>query len=470
MSIAGGMPLGDNQKSPSSTLRNNQGFRLAVAFAAIAVCWGWSLNWASGRSFPGLHVIAQQMREFAPFYVGYSVSLLCLGWAGKLFWDSRIRRRTAPRVNTTRAVPEHKKPWIAAQEAKAVATAFIAGTVLGWGVGYMSGYIAPTFARAIFLASGAAFWVVLVAAFFSMLRRRGRDGHWRKIAPVLVAPPFIALASTAILSDPHQAGQPSPLYWGLRIALGAAVLLIPASVLLGLLPVTLVRHGKFDLAIALNRLFFWAVGANRSTEGWILVMAGRYAEARSYLKLQAFDKNGNARLTSQEYFLYALAQSLENEDGSAEELFEAAVRVPQLTGDFHFGLADCLLTQRTQPERAQHLIESVLSGFSANPGTSQQRANRAQMLAFYAWSLAANGAREAAQARIREAVVASMGIRRCDLAALQLPLGETWIALGDTEKARRAFIEAVNLYPFGDIAMRAQRKLSTLDAQLERVA
>jgi tetratricopeptide (TPR) repeat protein len=464
------MPLGDNKKSPSSKMRENQGLRLSIAFAAVALCWGWSLNLATGRTFAGLHVIVQQMQASAPFYVGYSVCLLCLGWSAKLFWDNRFRKRTEPRVNTTRAVPEHKKPWIAAQEAKAIATAFVAGTVLGWGVGYMSGYIAPANARAIFLASGAAFWVVLVGAFFSMLRRRGRDGNWRKIAPVLIAPPFISLASTAILNDPTAAGRQSPLYWGLRIALGAAILLIPVSVLLGLLPVTLVRQGKFNLAIRLNRLFFWAVGNNRSTEGWILVMAGRYAEARTYLKRLAFDKNGDPRLTSQEFFLYALSLSIENEEAQAEELFEAAVRVPQLTGDFHFGLADCLLTQHKQPERAQQLVESVLSGFSAHPSSIQQRANRAQMLAFYAWSLAANGARDAAEARIKEAMVASMGIRRCDLAALQLPVGDTWLALGETDKARASFVEAVTLFPYGDIAMRAQKKLSALDIKLERVA
>jgi hypothetical protein len=462
--MTGGVIAEDGRKTSSALLREKRGLRLALAFAAVALCWGWSLNWASGRSFPGVETMGEQLWQFAPFFLGLAVCLICLGWASRLCWDGMVRSRSAAGLKVGPQEPANKKTWIARQELRAIVTVFLAGTGLSWAVGFMSGDIVPAYARGIFLASGAALWMVLIGAFFNMLRSKAPDGNWRKIAPVLIAPPFVALALTAILNDPSRGGERGPLYWGLRVTLVAALLLIPASILPGLLPVWLVRRGKFDLALRWNRFFFWTLGNSRSTEGWILVMAGRYVPALAYLKPLAFDRNGHPRLTSQEFFLYALALSIEGEDATAEMLYEAAVHVPQKTGDFHFGLADCLLTQGKDSDRARKLVECVLAGIPVTPRSNRQRANRAQTIAFHAWALASNGWRAEAEMRLQEVFASSSGIGKCSLAALQLPVGDTWLTLGEPEKARAAFREAVTLFPFGDIAIRARKKLAALDA------
>ena len=464
MAMAGAISAEDGRKT-SSVPRKKRGLQLALAFAAVALCWGWNLNWASGRSFPGVQTMGERPWQFAPFFLCLAVCFIYLGWASKLYWDAMVRSRAAARLKIVPEKHPKRKSWIAGQELKAMTTVFLAGTAMSLAVGFMSGDIAPADARLIFLLSGATVWVVIIGAFFHMLRSEAPDGNWRKIAPVLIGLPFAALAFTAILNDPSQAGERGPLYWSLRITLVVALLMIPASAVAGLLPVWFVRHGKFDLALRWSRLFFWALGNNRSTEGWILVMAGRYRQALAYLKPLAFESNGHPRLTSQDFSLYALALSIAGEDQTAEMLYEAAVHVPQKNGDVHFGLAHSLLKQEKDSDRARKLVECVLAGIPVNPRSNLQRANRAQMIAFHAWALASNGWRAEAEMRLREVLASSSGIGKCSLAAVKLPVGDTWLALGETEKARVSFQEALALFPFGDIGMRARKKLQALDAR-----
>jgi tetratricopeptide (TPR) repeat protein len=212
-------------------------------------------------------------------------------------------------------------------------------------------------------------------------------------------------------------------------------------------------------------LLFWAVGHNQSMEGWILALAGRYSDARNYLRPLAFDKQGAPRLTSPELFLYAMVLSIEGEDAKAEELFEAAIQVPQSTGDFHFGLAELLLTRKDNSERARELVEAVLAGYPAHPQSIELRSTRAQMMAFHAWALASNGSRHAAESRMQEAVTSASGSGRFNLASMQLPIGEMWATLGDRDKARASYQSAVMQFPSGDVAARARRKMTQLDAQ-----
>jgi tetratricopeptide (TPR) repeat protein len=370
------------------------------------------------------------------------------------------------RPMTLNAVAEgvsHRKPWTAAQEAKISTAVFLAGIVLNGVVGFMSGDIFSAIARGICLACGAALWIALIGIFFKILRSRAPHGNWRRFGAVLLSAPIVALVLSALFGDPIDAVQRSPLYLILGIGLALTILFVPLAILMGIIPIWLVRRGKYDLALRLNRLFFWTPGNNSSTEGWILTMAGRYAEAREYLQPLAFNEKGHPRLTSVDLFLYTLVLSIEGEESTAEMLYEAAIHVPQKTGDFHFGLADCLLTQKKDPDRARKLVESVLAGIPVNPRSIQQRANRAQMIAFHAWALASNGWRTEAELRLQQATANSSGIGKCNLAALQLPVGDTWLTLGETENARASFRRAVSLFPFGDIAMRAQKKLAEID-------
>jgi hypothetical protein len=127
MSTASGITAEGGGKMHPALPRKQRGFRLAVVFAAVALCWGWSLNWASGRSFPGLQTMGVRLSEFGPFFLGAAVSLVCLGWASKLIWDRMAQSRSAARVAAHPQASTERKPWIASQELKAIATVLFSG-------------------------------------------------------------------------------------------------------------------------------------------------------------------------------------------------------------------------------------------------------------------------------------------------------------------------------------------------------
>jgi len=470
MLLACEMTMDGDRKAPTTLPREHRGLRLTLAIAGSLIPWGWSLAWASGRTFSGAATFGERIWQFSPFLVGTGISLSCLAWASTLLWEGMggseaVEGASAAHVNASEEATSNRKPWSAGKELKAMAGFFLTGAVLNWAIGFASGNISPAFGRGIFLASGAALWMVLTGVFFHVLRAKAPEGRWHRAGAMLFAAPIIVLVLSAMLSDPTAAGQRSPLYWGLRIALAAAIAFVPLAAVAGLVPIWLVNRGKFELAVQLSRLLFWTQGTNNSTEGWILVMAGRYEDARAYLKPLAFDAKGHPLLTSQEFYLYALALSIEGDHAAAELLFEAAINVPQTQANFHFGLAECLLIQQKDSKRARTLLETVLAGYPINPRTNLQRANRAQLIAFHAWALASDGWAQEAEQRLEKAFACSDGIDKCGLAAMHLPVGHTWLALGDRGRARTCFQEALSLFPHGDIAIRARKNLTELESQ-----
>lgn len=470
MLLACEMSMDGDGKTPVTTPREHRGIRLTIAMIGTALPWGWSLAWASGRTFPGAASFGERLWQFSPFLVGTGISLFCLGWASTLLWEGMSISEAGETVNAVELAAGGEatssgRTWTAGKELKAMAVFFLTGAVMNWAIGFESGSIFPVFGRGIFLASGAALWMALTGVFFYVLRAKATEGRWHKAGAILLATPIIVLVLSAMLSDPTAAGQRSPLYWGLRIALVAAIAFVPLASVAGLVPMRLVGRGKFELALRLNRLLFWTPGTDNSTEGWILVMAGRYEDARAYLKPLAFNAKGHPLLTSQEFYLYTLALSIEGDHAAAEMLFEAAINVQQTQGNFHFGLAECLLTQQKESNRARTLVESVLAGYPSNARSNQERANRAQLLAFHAWALASDGWRQEAELRLQKAFACSDGIDKCSLAAMHLPVGHTWLALGDRGRARTCYQEALTLFPYGDIGLRARKNLAELESQ-----
>ena len=255
----------------------------------------------------------------------------------------------------------------------------------------------------------------------------------------------------------------SPISWKVKIALFATALIYPQALLqLKRWTFGLTVRGDYDRALRLNKKWLSLPFYGDSLEGLILVIAGRYKEGLASLKPLAFDKSGQPRLTSNELYAYALALSNEGEKAAAQQLYEAAILVPQRSGVFHSGLAACLLEQKKEPERARELMEQVLATWHEPLSTEQQRANQAHRIAKYAWALASCGRRDEAEARLQDAFAESVAFGNRDLAVLQSLAGETWRALGDLSKARIAFQEAIAICPDGDVAAGARKGLAEL--------
>jgi len=224
----------------------------------------------------------------------------------------------------------------------------------------------------------------------------------------------------------------------------------------------LTQQGDYDEALQVDKQYSWIPGYGTPLQGTVLFGAGRYAEAQALLKPLAFDANGQPLLTGTAYYTYALALVNDGRAAEAQVLLDAAVRVPQRDGGFHVALATCLLSQDKDAERARELLEQAMSEWPVKSDRYEARADQMRRFGRYAWALAACGRREEAQAKLQEALDGATGFRSGDMAGLQYFAGETWRVLGETEKARAAFKEAMRLSPTGVSFMSAKKGLAKL--------
>jgi len=225
--------------------------------------------------------------------------------------------------------------------------------------------------------------------------------------------------------------------------------------------------GEFDRALRLNR--FWSVMPfyGSSLKGPILFNAGRYSEAIEFLKPLAFDRQGKPRLTSVEFYTYAIALENSGREAEAQKLLEAAVQVPQRTAGFHVALATCLLSQKKDAERARELMEQALATPDMQTTTYGRNSDYLMRLARYAWALAACGRCDESKAQLAKAFDDSSGLKDCDLAGLQYFAGEAWRSMADWKKARAAFEEALRLSPDGPAATGAKKALAKMRAEAQ---
>jgi tetratricopeptide (TPR) repeat protein len=221
-------------------------------------------------------------------------------------------------------------------------------------------------------------------------------------------------------------------------------------------------QGNYDEALRVDKQYSWIPGYGTPLAGVILFSAGRYAEARALMKPLAFEADGKPRLTSVALYTYALALENDGRSAEAQELLEAAVKVPQQSGVFHVALAVCLLDQNKDAERARELLEQAMSDWPVKLDRYEARADQMRRLGRYAWALAACGRREDAKAKLQEALDGATGFRSGDMAGLQYFAGETWRVLGEMEKARAAFKEAMRLSPNGASFTSAKKGLAKL--------
>jgi tetratricopeptide (TPR) repeat protein len=135
-----------------------------------------------------------------------------------------------------------------------------------------------------------------------------------------------------------------------------------------------------------------------------MLVAGRYSEALELLKDSAFDEKGSPLLKSRYLYYYAIALISEEKYSKAESLLEAAVVASQKKEDYlSFSLAECLLSQKKESNRALDLVEQVRINLNRKSHSKQHRLRLAQCNAISAWALAACGRREEAETRLQEA-------------------------------------------------------------------
>jgi tetratricopeptide (TPR) repeat protein len=220
------------------------------------------------------------------------------------------------------------------------------------------------------------------------------------------------------------------------------------------------HRGQFDRALRFNRLAMQIPGYGDSLEGSILFNAGRYHEARAFLKPLAFDAKGQPRLRSLQLYTYALALVNDGELEEAEKLLQAAVYESPHSNSMKVALASCLLTQEKEAGRACRLLEDVMAVRETGTPRYGARSDAAKRTARYAWALASCGRRDEARAKIEQALAEGAGLEARDQAGVHYFVGEAWRMLGLANEARNAYEEALRLSPAGVVALSAQKGLA----------
>jgi tetratricopeptide (TPR) repeat protein len=221
--------------------------------------------------------------------------------------------------------------------------------------------------------------------------------------------------------------------------------------------------GDYDEALRISRRWLRTETYGRKFQGWIMLVAGRNSEALELLKDSAFDEKDQPLLKSQYLYYYTIALMNEEKYSEAQPLLEAAVLASQKGKDYlRFSLAECLLSQSKEAIRALDLVEQVRTNLNRRSHSKQDRLCLAQCNAIAAWALAACGRREEADTRLQEAFAESDSFSKDDLAGLLNSKGLALHALGDSQRSRAAFQQALALFPYGSNAVLARRELAKL--------
>lgn len=222
------------------------------------------------------------------------------------------------------------------------------------------------------------------------------------------------------------------------------------------------NRGAYQLALFFAAMQIWAPKQARQLKGWILVEAGQFARATTFLRSLAYGDDGNPRLQDWSYYLFATALMDDGQESAAQDLFEAALQVPQTNMNIHFGLADCLLSQGIDPRRAMNLAKECFAQDWDLYTVAQKRLVKSQCVALQAWAMAILGDSIESKKLLEKAFAESEQMQKRDLAALTHLEGVTLTALGNIADARLAFERVLALFPHGAVMIRARMGLAEL--------
>ena len=394
-----------------------------------------------------------------------------LTFLGAIFASTRRRRNQKPEQGT--GFGAEKGPWLDDRQQNFIAVALI-GIAVVFGIHYAVRNLPPATALRITMISAMVLGAILLALLQASKKPEQSAPH-SDIAGMAAGPGPRAPSQRKL-------GAKAAMWIVIIIVMAVMISHVPSQVktivffapigilIIWAIALTKVKRwvfglsmqGKFDEALRADRRFSRIPGYGTPMEGPILFNAGRYPEACAFVKPYAFDEQGKPKLTSTEFYTYALALENDGKEAEAEKLLDAAVQVPQRTAGFHVALATCLLSQKKDAERACELMEVALATPDPPMPAYEQNADHVRRLGRYAWALAAAGRREEAEAQLNKAFAGSSGLRERDLAGLQYFAGEAWRSLGEWKKARAAFEEAMRLSPDGPATTGSKKALAKM--------
>jgi len=222
--------------------------------------------------------------------------------------------------------------------------------------------------------------------------------------------------------------------------------------------------GKGDYDRALRSLRTLSSGSPTTEmlrlQGLTHALAGRPAEAEQCFR-QALAKDHSMPRSAQVHCLGCLGNTLTDQGRyeEARQCLERAVEMGDRNGTARVSIAELLLAQGSEPQRALDLVDEAMR---ATQGQIAQRLEGGRR-ATRAWALALLGRRQEAEQSIEQALRAPVGKLRATLAMRHWAVGMALVAMERTGKAIEHFRAARDADPsgkYGDLALRQLKQHS----------
>jgi hypothetical protein len=410
--------------------------------------------WAIGRSPGGLF---KNVR-----YLIYFAFLIPLGMMGALAWFlQRLRRRGLEQHQRVSQAVQHATGEVPTE--LEIGERQLAGSTWVWAIQIFGSGIGYYLLRRVW--PQAPIWIIpvlfiaihLVIAFQQSLVKR-KPKAWDPIGP----------------------GAPSQYDWGktLKSVTGVLFLLLllnagrfPAlrflrgytvgiwlAAVIGYKTLSLkllnqaVRRGDYEGALNIIRWFhFYNPSGSEAMRlcGHILLLAGRYAEAEDALRRSFTSSHAAATYGMALEFLGDTLMEERRYD-EALRCFEAALQSFSWLRRPYRGMAEMLLRQGKDPQKALQYVESI-TDFAGLSQIQIRNNGRPQDVywSLKAWALASMGRSSEVADAIENALKATNPKCRPDLAATHYRAGMAMQALGDISEAQEHFRRAVEFDPRG---------------------